>query len=347
MAAHPLSVALTLDRLQAAGLIRALIASPVVVLGGGFVGVMVVVRLAALAQGLSLGASEAGLAGGTVAAVVFLALTLSIAPRERAREGPLGFAFIAPRFTGRVAAVRAGLLSAPLLILALTLIVLKRPDLAVAGGVGLISGSVSGLALGVLVIRLTALGTASTSLRRLERPFLRMAPAVSSGVAALALALVAARLQAQGADQAAQAAAVAGLGLAALGALRVDTVRFALIASLPTSLWRSLLPLLLLPLLICGAVATAMLLLLGTAPAPALGLGGLAGLAGATLRVLMALSSLGRSQVGAQQAAAVELLILTLLGLSGLFLLAPLWIAFRTIWLWRRAERVRWREATT
>ena len=345
MAAHPLSAALTLDRLQAAGLIRALVASPVVVVGGGFVGAMVVVRLAALARGLALGAIESGLAGGAVAAVVFLALTLAIAPRDRAREGPLGFAFITPGFAGRVAAVRAGFLSAPLLVLVLTLIVLKRPDLAVAVGVGLISGSVSGLVLGVIVIRLTAPGTPSTSLPRLA--FLRMAPGVSSVVAAVALALVAGRLQAQGADQAARAAAVAGLGLAALGALRVDTVRFALIASLPASLWRSLLPLLPLPLLICGTVATAILLLLGTAPAPALGLGGLAGLAGATLRVLLALSSLGRSQVGAQQATAVELLILTLLGLSGLSILAPMWIAFRLIWLWRRAERVRWREATT
>lgn len=90
-----------------------------------------------------------------------------------------------------------------------------------------------------------------------------------------------------------------------------------------------------------------MLLLLGAAPAAALGLGALATLAAATLRVVLALSSLGRSKIGAQQAAAVELLVLALIGASGLFLLAPLWIAIRLIWLWRRGERVRWREAAT
>lgn len=347
MTARALSAALALDRLQATGLMRALIVSPVVVLGVGFLAVMVVVRLAAFAQELNLGPLDAGLAAGAVTVTVIMALTLSVAPREGAREGPLGFTFVAPSFSARVAALRAGMFSAPLLVLILTVVFWKRPDLALPVSLGLITGAVAGFALGAAVIRLSALEAVFPSLRVRERPSLRTAPAAWGVVGAAALAIVAFRLQAQGAEQAAGVVAAAGVALAVLGAVRLDTVRFALIASLPAALWRSLLPLLPLPFLITGPVATGMLLLLGIAPGSALGLGALAALAAMTLRLLLALSSLGRSRVGAQLAAAVELLILALIGLSGLFLVAPLWIAIRLIWLWRRGERVRWREGAT
>ena len=347
MTARPLSAALALDRLQAAALIKALVTSPVVLLGGGALVILATIRLTLLVDELALGV-DAALAAAFLAAALMLALTVTMTASDRAREGPLGFAFVDPVFIARLAMIRAGLAAAPILTLILAMAAWRRTDLILPLLAGLSSGGLSGLVLGSglgqVRARLSRLGHRLPAVGK-SAPVPRIAPAVVGVGAAALLAVAVFRLQAQDAGQAAGLVAAAGVGLAALGAVKVDTTRFALIAGLPVDLSRTTLPLIPLPLLVVGAVAAGMLLLLGAAPGPALGLGLFAGLAAAVLRVILTLSSLGRSRIGAQQAAAVELLILGLIGISGLFVLAPLWLLVRLIWLWRRAERVRWREA--
>lgn len=350
MPAHALSAALALDRLQAAALIKALAASPVVLVGGGALVIFATIRLTLLVDKLTLGSVDAALAAAALAAALMLALTLTMTAGDRAQEGPLGFAFVDPAFTARLAMIRAVLVIAPVLVLVLAVVAWRRTDLILPAQAGLACGVLGGVVTGGVLspvrARLNGFKTVLPAGHGSRRPTPR-ACVVQGLVGAAIMAVFAFRLQAQGVDKAASIAAAAGIGLAALGAVRVDSNRFALLAGLPADLSRTALPLIPLPLLIVTAVATGMLLMLEVTPGPALALGLIAGLAAAALRVILALSSLGRSRVGAQQAAAVEVLILILIAVSGLTVLAPLWIAIRLIWLWRRAERVRWREAPT
>lgn len=350
MSAHPLSAALALDRIQAAALMKALAASPVILLGGGALVILATIRLTLLVDELALGGVDAVLAAAVLAAALMLALTLTMMPGDRAQEGPLGFAFVDPAFTARVAMIRAGLAVAPVLALVLVVVAWRRTDLILPAMAGLACGGIGGVviggALGPMRARLSGFKKVPPAGQGSRRPTPR-APVVHGLIGAAIMAVLVFRLQAQGVDKAASLAAAAGVGLAALGAVRVDSTRFALLAGLPADLSRTVLPLIPLPLLIVTAVSAGMLLMLDVTPGPALALGLIAGLAAAALRVILALSSLGRSRVGAQQAAAVEVLILILIAVSGLAVLAPPWIAIRLIWLWRRAERVRWREATS
>lgn len=350
MTARPLSAALALDRLQATALIKALAVSPIVLLGGGALVMLATMRLTLLVDKLALNNVDAALAAAVLAAALMLALTLTMTEGERAQEAPLDFAFVDPTFTARLAMTRAGLMIVPVLALVLAVVAWQSMDLTLPALAGLACGGLVGVviggALGPVRARLSGFKKVLPAGQDSRRPTPR-APVVQGLIGAAILAVFAFRLQAQGVDKAAGLAAAAGVGLAALGAVKVDTTRFALLAGLPADLSRAVLPLIPLPLLIVTAVATGMLLMLNVTPGAAPALGLIAGLAAAALRVILALSSLGRSRIGAQQAAAVEVLILILIAVSGLTVLAPLWIAIRLIWLWRRAERVRWREATT
>ena len=312
MTARPLSAALALDRLQAAALIKALAASPIVLLGGGALVMLATMRLTLLVDELALNNVDAALAAAVLAAALMLALTLTMTEGDRAQEAPLGFAFVDPAFTARVAMTRAGLGIVPVLALVLAVVAWRRMDLILPALAGLACGGLVGVviggALGPVRARLSGFKKVLPAGQGSRRPTPR-APVVQGLIGAAILAVFAFRLQAQGVDKAAGLAAAAGVGLAALGAVKVDTTRFALLAGLPADLSRAVLPLIPLPLLIVTAVATGMLLMLNVTPgaAPALGL----------------------------------------IAVSGLTVLAPLWIAIRLIWLWRRAERVRWHEATT
>ena len=329
---------------------KALAASPVILLGGGALVILATIRLTLLVDELALGGVDAALAAAVLAAALMLGLTLTMTAGDRAREGPLGFAFVDPAFTARVAMIRAGLAVAPVLALVLAVVAWRRADLILPALTGLACGGLGGIVIGGALCpvraRLSGFKKVPPAGQGSRRPTPR-APVVQGLIGAAIMAVFAFRLQAQGVDRAASLAAAAGVGLAALGAVRVDSTRFALLAGLPADLSRTVLPLIPLPLLIVTAVATGILLMLDVTPGSALALGLIGALAAAALRVVLALSSLGRSRVGAQQAAAVEVLILILIAVSGLTVLAPLWIAIRLTWLWRRADRVRWREATT
>jgi len=323
-------------------LLSAAARSPTLAIGVPLIGLFLI---AALAQRLA-----SVDAPGLLAALGALLLTVLTFRSQAARgrgdaDGVFGFVIADPRLRLRVVlertAIRVGLVWSG----AAALVAAVRPD-----GLGTWTlVSLAGVALGVGL----GIAGAGFSLRSrplqpsTARPTRDRARFAAGAILGTLMVLGVHRLSQQDATIPARTLAVTTLLLTVGPTLRFDPKRLNLLAAAPVSTTRlihpSVWPPALVAVCVAGLLAQAMDLPLG----PSIGLALSCGVAAGVVAIMLALSTIGRSDAGARLAAGVELALLVGAMSAGLAFVGPaslLWAPLRLVWLWRRAARTRWRD---